>query len=84
MFHKGLSKLEWPNSKHNSLPSRAIDVAPYPIDWKDIARFTQLIGAYKGVALMLGYRIRCGCDWDQDGDIRDQTFMDYPHIEILD
>ncbi len=84
MFHKNLSKLEWPNSKHNTMPSKAIDVAPYPIDWNDIARFTQLVGAYKGVALMLGYEIRCGCDWDGDGDIRDQSFMDYPHIEIVD
>lgn len=84
MFHKNLSKLEWPNSKHNAMPSKAIDVAPYPIDWNDIPRFTQLVGAYKGVALMLGYEIRCGCDWDGDGDIRDQSFMDYPHIEIID
>lgn len=83
-FHRGLSKLEFPQSKHNALPSLAIDVAPYPIDWNDTARFTHLIGVYRGIAAMKGYTLRVGCDWDQDGDIRDQTFMDYPHMELVD
>lgn len=68
--------------KHNSLPSMAVDIAPYPIDWKDEARFAHLVGLIKGIAAMKGIKIRCGCDWDMDGDIRDHDFMDYPHIEI--
>ena len=29
LYDLGLSKLRWPNGKHNSEPSRAVDVAPY-------------------------------------------------------
>lgn len=32
-YAKGASTLKWPESKHNSQPSRAVDAAPYPIDW---------------------------------------------------
>jgi hypothetical protein len=28
-FQTGMSKLKWPNSKHNSLPSKAFDIYPY-------------------------------------------------------
>jgi len=83
-YHKGLSKLQFPESEHNSNPSKALDAAPYPIDWNDIPRFTHLVGIYRGIAAMKGYKLRCGCDWDGDGDIRDQSFMDYPHMEIID
>jgi len=34
-FNTGRSKVQWPNSKHNSLPSMAFDFAPWPIDWGD-------------------------------------------------
>ena len=30
-FEAKKSKVKWPNSKHNSNPSLAVDVAPYPI-----------------------------------------------------
>lgn len=33
-FHKGTSKLKFPKSKHNKLPSLAVDVTPYPIPKK--------------------------------------------------
>lgn len=88
-FSKKLSKLKWPNSKHNSLPSMAVDVAPWPIDWDDTDRFYQVVGIVKGVAHMLyeqgkiTHKIRCGADWDMDGDIRDQTFNDLPHYELV-
>ena len=37
-FLAGKSKAQWPYSKHNKLPSMAVDVAPYPIDWDDRER----------------------------------------------
>ena len=80
---KGLSKTHWPDSKHNKYPSLAVDVAPYPINWKDTERFYHFAGFVKGVAEMLGIKIRCGCDWDGDTDLHDQTFMDLPHFELL-
>ena len=82
-FKQGRSKVQYPNSKHNSSPSIAVDIAPYPIDWDDVERFSHLIGIVRGIALCRQVDIRVGCDWDGDGDIRDQSFMDWPHIEII-
>ncbi len=83
LFHKGMSKVQFPNSKHNSRPSLAVDVAPYPIDWNNTERFTHLIGIIRGIAKVKGIEIRCGIDWDKDGDITDHNFMDYPHFELV-
>ncbi len=32
-FEDGLSKLKFPDSKHNKQPSLAVDAGPYPISW---------------------------------------------------
>ena len=34
-FVTGKSKLDWPNGNHNAKPSKAVDVAPFPVDWTD-------------------------------------------------
>lgn len=83
LFNSGRSKLEWPNSKHNSMPSRAVDVVPYPIDWANRERFVFMCGIIKGIAHNLQIPIRMGIDWDGDNDLYDQTFNDLPHIELL-
>lgn len=80
-FRTGRSKLEWPDSSHNSLPSLAVDAAPYPIDWNDSKRFYYFAGAVKSIGWTLGHRIRWGGDWDSDNDFNDQTFMDLVHFE---
>ena len=69
-------------SKHNYYPSLAVDIAPYPIDYKDTERFYYLMGIVRGVADRLCINIRLGCDWDMDGNIRNQKFVDLPHIEL--
>jgi len=76
------SKLRWPNSKHNKTPSLAVDIAPYPIDFGDFIRFAHLIGVVRGIASQMGIPIRAGLDWDGDGELSDNRFNDYPHIEI--
>lgn len=85
-FAKGASKLRWPNGNHNSLPSKAVDLAPYPIDWKDgelpHARFAVLAGVMKVCAQQLGVRIRWGADWNRNWDPRDESFLDWGHFEI--
>lgn len=43
-FREGKSKLKWPQGKHNTLPSNAIDIAPYPLDWNDYLAFARLAG----------------------------------------
>lgn len=79
----GKSKIHWPNGNHNKLPSRAVDVAPYPVNWKDTQRFYYFAGYVKGIASTLGLKIRWGGDWDSDTDLHDQTFYDLPHFELL-
>lgn len=82
-FESGDSKLKYPKSKHNTKPSMAVDVAPWPIDWDNIPRFAILAGIIKGIAMAKGIDVRLGCDWAGDGDITNQKFMDWPHIELV-
>jgi len=82
-FRTGKSKVQYPDSKHNTYPSRAVDVAPYPIDWNDTKRFYYFAGLVKASASILGIEIRWGGDWDSDNDLNDQTFMDLVHYELL-
>lgn len=61
-------------SKHNYLPSLAVDIAPWPIDWNDIGRFKELAEVVKKAADTVGVAIQWGGDW--------KTFKDWPHWEI--
>ena len=70
-FAKGTSEKQWPNSKHNKLPSLAVDMVPYPINWakEKLYRFEALRRYARGVAQGLGIRIRI-ISWD------------WPHYEL--
>jgi hypothetical protein len=81
---KGLSQVKFPNGKHNTLPSKALDVAPYPINWNDTEAFTLLAGVFFGVAAVLGIKLRLGADWDGDFNTLEHSFKDRPHIELAD
>ena len=87
-FKEGKSKLKWPNGKHNKLPSLAIDVVPYPVDFSDkpkaIARFYLLGGLFLMAANELGIKLRCGFDWDGDFDLNENQFDDLGHFELVD
>ncbi len=64
--------------------SDAVDVAPYPIDWKDAKRFIYMAGLIIGVGRILGHNIRWGGNWDEDQVIiDDQNFDDLPHFEYV-
>lgn len=65
-------------------PSMAVDVAPYPIDWKDTNRFYAFGGFVIGIATMMGVKLRWGGDWDSDRDLKDQTFFDLVHFELAE
>ncbi len=85
-YRTGRSKTPWPDSRHNELPSEAVDVAPYPIDWTDTNRFYHFAGYVLGMAHRMGYRVRWGGDWDEDitySGSADQNFMDLVHFEYL-
>jgi len=81
-YVEGYSTVQWPNSKHNSMPSMAIDLAPFPIDWKDTKRFYYFAGIVMGIASELEIPIRWGGDWDMDNDLDDHSFLDVVHFEI--
>lgn len=81
-FHDGKSDKHWPEGKHNSNPSDAVDAAPYPINWDDKERFYAFAAFVKTTAKRLGIRIRLGADWNGDG-IRNEKLIDLPHFELL-
>lgn len=90
-FREGRSKVQWPNSKHNTEPSCAVDVAPYfaespHVRWNDSKSFYEFAGFVQGVAATMDpeIRLRWGGDWDSDLDFHDQTFMDLVHFELLE
>ena len=85
-YAKGFSQVRWPNGNHNAKPSRAADIAPYPIDWsnKEAAhlRFAFLMGVVLVCAKQLGVKVRFGMDWNRNLDPRDESFLDLPHVEL--
>jgi len=63
------------------------------LDWKERVKFYEMIAVFRFAwsqlceefpELKKKYRIRFGADWDGDGDYRDQTFDDLPHIELVE
>lgn len=84
-YAKGVSKLKWPNSNHNRKPSDAFDFAPFPIDWSSrtvaLARFLFVAGVLHTCAVDLGLKIRFGWDWNRNLDPRDESFLDWGHVE---
>jgi len=70
-------------SNHNYSPSKAVDVVPYPVDFSDTRRFYMFIGFVKGIATLKGINIISGSDWDGDTQVKDQTFNDLAHFELI-
>jgi peptidoglycan L-alanyl-D-glutamate endopeptidase CwlK len=83
LYDAGKSKVKAGGSKHNVMPSQAVDVAPYPLDWDDRGRFYIFAGVVKAIASKYGVKMRYGGDWDGDGRTTDQTFYDLGHFEIV-
>jgi peptidoglycan L-alanyl-D-glutamate endopeptidase CwlK len=80
------------NSKHLKQAdgySHAVDGARYPILWDDHAGFALFAGFVLGVAQMLleageiSHMLRSGIDWDDDGNVKEHSFFDGPHFEII-
>lgn len=87
-FDKGYSKLKYPKSKHNKIPSMAIDAIPFPLSWDDHDRMRYFAGYVMGIAKVLKeagaieHDVRWGGDWDMDTDLADNTFHDLVHFEL--
>lgn len=78
----GTSKVKWPKSKHNKSPALAVDVVPFPIDWQDRGRFLHFAGFVLATAKQLGIEIRCGVDFNEDLNFKNDSFFDAPHFEL--
>jgi peptidoglycan L-alanyl-D-glutamate endopeptidase CwlK len=83
-FNEGYSKVRWPNGQHNSMPSKAVDIAPWPLDWSDSERFVYQAGFIMATAAALGIGLRWGGDWNRDGEVKDEKFRDLGHFELVD
>lgn len=76
-------------SKHNYNPSKAVDAVPYPIDWRDVKRMHYFAGFVMATAIRLKeegkitHAIRWGGDWNKNTQVKDETFMDLAHYEII-
>ena len=81
-YKEGKSKAEYPKGRHNRYPSLAVDVSPYPIDWKDLERQTLFAGFVLGIAKQMGIDLIWGNDWDGDFETKDTGLKDYPHFEL--
>lgn len=81
-FKQKKTKLAWPKSKHNRMPSLAIDVIPYPVNWHDTESFYRLKEVVFRIAYDCNVELIWGGDWDGDGSSDDERFLDFPHFEI--
>ena len=82
-FTQKRTKVHFGSSAHNWSPSIALDIAPLPINWKNIKPFMVLQMEIIGpLAKELGIPIRQGCDWNMDGKTTDEKFVDLPHVEL--
>ena len=84
-FTLGKSQVQWPNSKHNFIPSKAVDAAPYINGASgDYKHCIHLAGIILTVAKYEGIRMRWGGNWDMDSEpVTDQEFQDLWHYELL-
>lgn len=73
-FAEGKSKLKWPNSRHNSTPSQAVDIVPFPCNWTALEEFREMSKHVKEAAKTVGVEIEWGGEW--------ANFKDYPHFQL--
>ena len=82
-YEEGKTKVRYPMGRHNSKPSRAVDVVPYPVDWDDRERFHLFGGFVLGMARGMGITLRWGGDWNMNFEVDDNRFDDFPHVELV-
>ena len=87
-YAAGYSTKKFPESKHNSSPSKAVDVLVYHkhgehLRWNDDKSAYHFAGYVLRVAEEMGINLRMGIDWDGDLEFRDQSFIDRPHFELV-
>jgi peptidoglycan LD-endopeptidase CwlK len=84
MVEEEKSQVRWPDGKHNTVPSMAVDVTPYPVVWDDRERQTLFAGFVLATAKSMGIDLRWGGDWSMDFEVRDNEFDDLVHFELVE
>ncbi len=79
-YHAGRSRAKYPQSAHNRVPSHAVDLAPYPINWDDVSRFKEMWLRFDAIAAVLRGRGEIASRFEWGGEWK--TLKDCPHIEI--
>ena len=86
LVKEGKSKTKF--GKH--VLGKAVDIAPYPLDWEARDDFHYLGGFMLGIAASMGIKIRWGGDWNASSlfegkrTTKDNRFDDLVHFELLD
>lgn len=75
LYRQGKSNAMFGQSKHNFLKSKAVDLAPYPIDWDNKERFARLAGIIEAIAYKNDIKIKWGGDF--------KSIVDMPHFELM-
>lgn len=75
-YRKGASKLQYPDSKHNKIPSLAVDVCPWEggLMWGEYELWCHVVGAIMEGASNLNIKLKWGGNWI--------SFVDMPHFEL--
>lgn len=60
----------------------AVDLHPYPLDWKDLSAFRSIAKAMFEAADELNVPLQWGADWDLDGKINEPGEWDFPHFQL--
>ena len=91
-YYKGASKVKFPNSNHNFIISRAIDLAPYKkgaslYDRENVLYFAGIVitaAQYLYDLDHITHKIRWGGDWDGDNNFKEHKFFDGVHFELIE
>lgn len=85
-YDLGKSRVKFPDGKHNKIPSKAVDAAPFingKVSWNRL-HCCVLAGIILACAAKRGIKLRWGGNWDMDGEpITDQDFQDLVHFELV-
>ena len=85
-YKLGKSRVKFPDGKHNKIPSRAVDAAPFingKVSWNRL-HCCVLAGIILACAAKRGIKLRWGGNWDMDSEpITDQDFQDLVHFELV-
>ena len=72
-FNECHSKAHFGQSAHNFTPSRAVDIAPHPLNWEDLNAFHNMADVVLKHAKALKVDLTWGGGWH---------FKDMPHFEL--